>query len=337
MIRIGVFSKPLDNWISGSGHHLNEILAHALDLDAEERRFEFTFLHYRKSDNPIYSRVRELIIPRNPLAAAATLRRHRFDVLHHGPLTIFSPIWFTRAKRMATIHGVEQLLNPRFYGTFEMAHERWVVPFYARRMDRIFTVSETSKRYFVEHFGVAPDRVTVCYNGLSPAYRTLGPEDPASTTPAIPGTEGPYILHLSRFSERKNPWTMLAAFALLREREPRAASYKLVCAGTGWDGEAVKSRAAALGLTDAYIAPGFINREAAVSLMNGARAFLFPSLAEGFGMPNVEAMACSCPVVTTRIFAIPEVVGDAAVLLDDPLDAEAMAAALGRVCFDEEL
>ena len=130
---------------------------------------------------------------------------------------------------------------------------------------------------------------------------------------------------------------MLEAFALLRERDTRAASYKLVCAGTGWDGEAVKSRVAALGLADAYIAPGFIDREAAVRLMNGARAFLFPSLAEGFGMPNVEAMACSCPVVTVRIFAIPEIVGDAAVLLDDPLDAAAMAAALGRVCFDEEL
>ncbi|HCM26002.1 MAG TPA: glycosyltransferase family 1 protein [Treponema sp.] len=335
MIRIGVFSKPLDNWTSGSGQHLNEILTHALDINDREGRFEFTFIHYRESGNPIYARVRELIIPRNPLLAAFILRREGFDLLHYGPLTIFAPIWFVRAKRMATIHGAEQLLNPQLYGWLEMTHERMVVPFYARQMDAIVTVSETSKRYFTEHFGVESARVTVCYNGLSPAYRTLSAEERcAAKGPAI---DEPYILHLSRFSERKNPWTMLEAFARLRRTDPRAKDFKLVCAGKGWEGEAVRARARELGLADAYMAPGFIDRETSVALMNGARAFLFPSLAEGFGMPNLEAMACSCPVVTTRVFAIPEIVGDAAIILDDPLDADAMSGALARACFDGAL
>ena len=335
MIHVGVFSKPLDNWTSGSGHHLNEILTHALDLNDAQKRIEFTFIHYAKSENPIYRRVREIIIPRNPLAAAFALRRERLDVLHYAPLTIFSPVWFVKSKRMATIHGAEQLLNPQLYGQVEMAHERIIVPFYARRMDAIVTVSETSRTFFAERFGVDPNRITVCYNGLAPAYRTL----PAAEirAPGKLGVDGPYILHLSRFSERKNPWTMMEAFARLRATDERAKSYRFVCAGRGWDGEAVKAKAAEYGIADAYVAPGFIDRQTAVELMNGARAFLFPSLAEGFGMPNVEAMSCACPVVTTRIFAIPEVVGDAAVILDDPKDAAAMAAALSRTCFDDEL
>jgi glycosyltransferase involved in cell wall biosynthesis len=335
MIRVGVFSKPLDNWTSGSGHHLNEILTHALDLNDAEPRVEFTFIHYAKSENPIYRRVRELLIPRNPLAAAMALRKEQFDILHHAPLTIFSPIWFVKSKRMATIHGAEQLLNPQLYGAVEMAHERLVVPFYARRMDAIVTVSETSRTFFAERFGVDPGRISVCYNGLAPDYREL----PAAEVqaPGKLGIEGPYILHLSRFSERKNPWTMMAAIARLRETDPRARSYRFVCAGKGWDGEEARRRAAEYGIADAYVAPGFIDRRTAVELMNGARAFLFPSLAEGFGMPNVEAMACACPVVTSRVFAIPEVVGDAAVILDDPKDAPAMAAALASACFDEAL
>ncbi len=75
---IGIFSKQLDNWTSGSGHHLNEILNAALDLN--KGRFDFTFIHYRPSDNQIYKLVRELIVPRNPLRAAMALRRERFDV-----------------------------------------------------------------------------------------------------------------------------------------------------------------------------------------------------------------------------------------------------------------
>jgi glycosyltransferase involved in cell wall biosynthesis len=127
---------------------------------------------------------------------------------------------------------------------------------------------------------------------------------------------------------------MMKAFRRLRESERRAADFKFVCAGKGWNDPAVVARAQEEGIGDAYIAPGFIDKQTAVELMNGARAFLFPSLAEGFGMPNIEAMACSCPVVTSGIFAIPEIVGDAAIVLDDPCDAEAMAAALSRACFD---
>lgn len=336
MKRIGVFTKPLDNWISGSGHHLNEMLSHALDLNDRNPRFDFTFIHYEKSENPIYRRARELIIPRTPLFAAAVLRRYRFDVLHHGPLTIFSPIFFSGGKkRMATIHGAEQLITPELYGPITMAHEEHLVPFYARRMDAIVTVSQTSKAFFAERFRVRPERVTVCYNGLSPAYKRL--EAAEIRAPSRLGLSGDYILHLSRFSERKNPWTMLAAFARLRERDARSRSFSLVCAGKGWDSAEVRARAEALGFGDAFFAPGFVDQRTGVELMNGARAFLFPSLAEGFGMPNIEAMACSCPVVTSRIFAIPEIVGDAAVVLDDPKDTEAMAEALARVCFDQEL
>ncbi|MCK5200814.1 MAG: glycosyltransferase family 1 protein, partial [Spirochaetales bacterium] len=86
---IGVFTKQLDNWTSGSGHHLNEMMKHILAINTKLR---FVFIHYKPSENPIYQQVdEEIIIPRNPLKAAAVLRRHHFDVLHFTPLTIFAP------------------------------------------------------------------------------------------------------------------------------------------------------------------------------------------------------------------------------------------------------
>ena len=126
---------------------MNEILNTVLDQN--NGRFDFTLVHYRKSNNAIYSRARELIVPRNPLLAASILRRERFDIVHYAPLTIYAPIWGVPGRKVATIHGAEQFLVPQQYGKIELAHEYLVVPLYARRMDRIVTVSETSANFFV--------------------------------------------------------------------------------------------------------------------------------------------------------------------------------------------
>ena len=328
--RIGIFSKQLDNWTSGSGHHLNEILGSALDLN--NGRFDFTFIHYRPSNNPIYARVRELIVPRNPLFAARVLRREKFDVVHYTPLTIYAPIWGNSSRKVATIHGAEQFHIPQFYGKLELAHEHLIGPSYARRMDRIITVSETTADFLVRAFRIPRRNIVVCYNGLSPIYRIL-PKDEV-TAPERYGITRPYILHVSRFSERKNPWNLLEAFArFIQEHE---APHSLVCAGGGWGEEAVTDRASALGISERLITPGFVPERDVAELMNAADAFVFPSFAEGFGMPNIEAMACGCPVITTPGFAIREIVGDAACIVEDPYDAVALSEAMHRVIANHE-
>ncbi len=329
--KIAVFTRPLDNWRSGSGHHLNEILNAALALNND--RFHFTFVHYRLSDNPIYKRARELIVPRNPLRAAAALRRERFDLVHYAPLTIYSPIWGVPAKKVATLHGAEPLLVPQYYGKVLLAHEYLVVPFYARRMDHIITVSRTSARYFVEHFGVKRDSITICRNAVGPLFRVIPPAE--VTAPERYGVSLPFILHVSRFSERKNPWVLLDAFARLVQEHD--LPHSLVCAGGGWNDERVLERVLALGITERFVAPGFVPDHDVAELMNAASAFVFPSLAEGFGMPNIEAMACGCPVVTTPGFAVKEIVSSAAVVVEDPLDGPAIARALYDVLKDDRL
>jgi len=460
---IGVFTKQLDNWQSGSGHHLNEIMHRILDMNEAHPRFKFVFIHYAKSGNPIYQRVEELIIPRNPLAAAWILRKRRFDILHYTPLTIFAPIWGVRAKKVATIHGAEQLIVPQFYGSIEMLHERFLVPLYARRMDHIITVSHTSRGFFMGRYRVSGDRITVCPNAVSPLYRVLQrrlpPNAPkpgqvpiaAVATPdrrnadeathseqsaihnarAVLSRFGlsagePFLFHLSRFSERKNPWTILEGFrrflhlsapsrfdstgitaeeaspveapnleamgneASLRtpavtatpaltalEAAPDAvaprtpvpytassgvdepvkasdslispslvsadfagvppSTFKLVIGGTRWDNPEVTQYLERAGISNQVIRTGFLKEEEAVAFYNYAAAFLFPSLAEGFGMPNLEAMACGCPVITSNVFAIPEVVGDAAMVLKNPLDPDALALAIRRVVYEPPL
>ena len=334
--RIAVFTKQLDAWRSGSGHQLNEVISRVLDLNEArtQGRIDFTFLHYKPSENAVYRRVRELIVPRNPLKFALLLRREKFDLVHYTPLTIYSPIWMVPNKKTATIHGVEQLLLPEFFGPVEMFHERFLVPIFARRMDGILTVSNSTKNYMVKHFRVKEERVTVAYNGIGPEYHPRSPE--SLSAPGRCGVRRPYIFHISRFSERKNPWVLLDAFA--RFSVGKGKNHTLVCAGKGWEDNAeVLRRAQDLGIQEKLCCPGFISETDAAQFMSGADFFVFPTLAEGFGIPNVEAMAAGCPVITTAAFAVPEVVGDAAIVLEDPRNSLALAAAMEKLSGNEEL
>ncbi|ULQ60051.1 glycosyltransferase family 4 protein [Brucepastera parasyntrophica] len=330
-IKIGVFSKPLDNWMSGSGHHLDEMMRHILDLnDSEGNPFEFTFIHYKKSENPVYSRVKELLIPRNPLAASSVIRKLGFSILHYSPLSIYAPMFRIKAKKIATIHGAEEVIYPQGYSLIARLHEKWVMPILARRLDRIATVSETSKNYYVSVYKVPDEKIFLTVNGVSPEYHVL--DKAALKVPEKLGITNPYIFHISRYSMRKNPEGILGGFSVFSEKHPE---FRLVCAGKGWDGEEVRGFAREFHIEDKLITPGFVSETDCAELLNGASAFLFPSFAEGFGMPNVEAMACGCPVVTSSVFAIPEVVGDAAVLLKDERNAEECGAALEHIVTDK--
>jgi len=328
-LRIGVFTKPLDDWNSGSGHHLDEIVRHLVDLnDAEGLGLDLTLIHYAPSENPIYARARELIVPRNPLRAAHAVDREGFDLVHYSPLTVYSPIVGVRARKTATVHGAEEALFPEGYSLVQRIHEAVAMPILMRRMDGVATVSETSKRLFVSRYRVRPERVFITPNGLSPSYRVLPRE---SLRCPIGGVDRPFILHISKYSTRKNPAGIIGGFA--RFVAKTGSDYLLVCAGRGWDGPGPRSVAEAEGVSSRYVAPGFVSEADAATLLNLARAFVFPSFAEGFGMPNLEAMASACPVVTSPTGAIPEIVADAA-LLAEAGDADAIGEALARAVAD---
>lgn len=332
--RIGIITRSIDRGRkSGSGHHLAELLSHAIPKATD---LDITLVHYQESDAPVYALAPELIIPENPLSAAGRLRSAGFDLVHFSPLTIVSPIHFLPAKKVATIHSAEPMLVPEYYGRIKRLHSRFVIPHYARKLDVLITVSETSRAYFAEHYGVPEERIRVTYNACSPAYRRLSPAE------LTPGEAWPYperyLFHVSKYSERKNPWNLLRGYAEFSRRRGTAEdSIRLVLAGSGWDTPEVASFARELGIEASLVTPGFVGEEEVVELLNRAEAFLFPSYSEGFGMPNLEAMACGCPVVTSSAFAIPEVVGDAALILEDPADWRGLAELIEKVVDDESL
>jgi glycosyltransferase involved in cell wall biosynthesis len=330
--RIGIFTRPIDQGFSGSGHHLLEIVRNVLARNQD--RFHFTLIHYEKNDLPIYTQSDELIVPRNPIAASRVLRRLKFDILHYAPLSPYAPIWRVPGKKVATMHGAEPYLVPELYGPAHRFHAMFTKPRLARRMDHIITVSKTSRDFLAGRFRIPRERFTVCYNAVGTAYRRLTAEE--VTAPARFGVDGPYVLHMSNFSERKNPETVIRGFAAFARAMPDQ-DYRLVLAGNRWRNPRTERLVSELAIEERVCFPGFVTERDAVELLSGAFCFLFPSLAEGFGMPNVEAMACGCPVVTSGVFAIPEIVADAALVLPDPRDWSACSGELQRLAQDETL
>jgi len=334
--KVGIFTRPIDQGTSGSGSHLEKLVSHILEIN---NNFDIILIHYYKNNKDIYKKTEELIIPRNPVLASLKLRRERFDILHYAPLTIYSPIWFTKSIRVATIHGGASYLLPEKYSIIEKLHENIIRPFYARRMKCIFTVSKTSKELLIKRNRVNENKIKITYNAVNNKF-CLYEHIPEAIKEKY-GISSSFVFHLSKFSERKNPWTMLAAFNILKKvlaaNKSEKRDIKFLIGGDGWDNRKVIEFAKKNEILDDMVFLGFVPEDDLVLLLNLAEVFVFPSLYEGFGMPNLEAMACGCPVITSNTFAIPEIVGDAALLLENYKDPEELAGKILLILNDSVL
>lgn len=331
--RVGIISRPIEQGTSGSGFHLSRLVWHMANLN---ELFEIYLIRY--GNKPLkYSNVSgEVIIPRNPLKASLKLKKYNFDLIHYNPLTIFSPIWIKDTKKVATIHGAAPYFLKNQYKLIHKLHNKLITPKYAQKMNSIFTVSQTSCNFIKKQYGIEKDNIKVIYNAVDESFQRYDSKEISNLLYKNFNISNPYILHVSKFSERKNPWTILKGFKEFITIN-QLQQFNLILAGNGWENQSVKQFVHKLNIENYVKYLGFVSTENLIILLNGAEVFLFPSLYEGFGMPNLEAMACGCPVITSNVFAIPEIVQDAAIVLNDPNDYEKIAAYLYVLVSDENL
>ena len=230
-------------------------------------------------------------------------------------------------RRAQLFHGLNQrlpgmaLAHPvaTFHDLFVMTSEYSTPEFRARftgqardaasRATAVIAVSEFTRRQVIEHLGVAPERVYVVHHGI----RNLG---------GAQGRREPVILHVGAIQKRKNIARLVGAF------ETVSADWRLVLAGSaGYGSQEILARIAGSPASSRIAVLGYVPPEDLASWYARCSVFAFPSLDEGFGMPVLEAMAAGAPVLTSNRSALPEVAGDAALLVD-PGDAEAIGQAL---------
>nr|MBC7244617.1 glycosyltransferase family 4 protein [Chloroflexota bacterium] len=237
-------------------------------------------------------------------------------------------------RSVVTVHDLGYLYYPQAYTLWARWYLRWSTAYNARAAAHIIADSKATKRDLLHHCQAPPEKITVIYPGYNPDFAPV--RDPARLASVrerygIPST---YVLYVGTLQPRKNLMGLLDAFAVLVKQ---GKEIHLVIAGKkGWLYEPLFAHVRQLGLEEWIHFTGYVPQEDLPVLLSGARVFVLPSFYEGFGLPILEAMACGTPVVCSNISSLPEVAGDAAILVN-PHDTAELAQALGQILDDDDL
>lgn len=242
-----------------------------------------------------------------------------------GPLAL--------CRQVVTIHDLAPLDHPEWFNARFAAWYRFLIPHLARRAARVLVVSE-STRQRLAHYGVDANKVTMVYPGVGSQFRPRSVDEIAHARASLGIPEGRYVLSVGSLEPRKNLGRLLAAWARLLPELPDDVAL-VVAGGKGKravfaDVPELRDLPAQVWLTD-YVPEALLP-----ALYAGADVFVFPSVYEGFGSPPLEAMACGAPVIAGNRTSLPEVVGDAGILVD-PYDIDAIAAAISHVLKDPSI
>ena len=336
-MRIGIDARWIFKEFSGIGLYTQELIRGLVRLASGHELILFfndpalRDRTWRQAEISDRSHVRAEMIPwgvfsmPSQLFLPGRIRKLGLDIFHSPnymlPFAAFSRRRPHRTRGVITIHDLIPLLFPQF--TPKALKTRFY-PVYRRvmkeagtRADMMLTVSETSRRDIIQHLNVPDSRVVAIPNGVAQEYQ-----------PATPAKSGPKtILYVGRFDPYKNVLGLLEAFRLVRERARQEVRLRLVGAPDPRYPEAPR-RARELGVAEAVEWTGSAAGPELVSAYQSADVFVLLSYYEGFGLTLLEAMACGTPVVCSRIGAIQEVAGDAALLVPPDRPAEAASAIL---------
>jgi glycosyltransferase involved in cell wall biosynthesis len=252
--------------------------------------------------------------------------------LFHAPHYVLPPL--VRCRSVVTIHDCIHLMFPQYLpNRMALAYARTSIALAAWRATRVMTVSESSKRDILRFVDVEPDKIDVIYNAYDGRFGVEPREEDVVRVRERFQLHDEFVLYAGNVKPHKNLERLIQAFHLVRQRG--LDHLKLVIIGDEVSKYAALRRAVHKHQLHKYVRFfGYVPEETLAVMYRLAGVFVFPSLYEGFGLPPLEAMASGTPVVTSNVSSLPEVAGDAAVLVD-PYDAAAIADGIFTVLTDE--
>lgn len=270
---------------------------------------------------------------RIPLTLSAELRRNPVDVLH----VQFTAPPFSPCPVVVSIHDLSFEHLPQTFNWRSRKQLRITVRRSARAASQLIALSEYARNDIVSTYGVEPEKVSVIPLAAPAHFQPVKDEEQLQRVRQTYGIEGDYILSVGAIQPRKNLSRLVAAYSRLRRVGPQGNLPKLVLVGKcAWLYDETLRTIKELGVSESVILTGYVPEIDLPALYSGALCFVYPSYFEGFGLPPLEAMQCGAPVIVGDKTSLPEVVGDAGMLMD-PFDVDNMAAAIERVISDSNL
>jgi glycosyltransferase involved in cell wall biosynthesis len=331
---------------AGIGNYVRSLLDAMLVLDTEN---EYTLLTSGRPTHgrsfPVAANVRRcnVFIPdrylnilwyrwRAPLPA--NLFTGKIDI-YHGPDFALPPLG-SKIRKVVTIHDLAFLEHPEYAVPSLAAYLKKVVPESVAAADVVAAVSEDAARTLIEHFQTPREKITVIPNGLRPHFKRITDPILLGATANKFGLKQPLVLGVGTLEPRKNHLGLIRAFHQAQNEKKNRPAMLALAGGQGWLYEETKQLVADLKLEKKVRFLGRVSDLELAVLYSLADIFAFPSFFEGFGVPPIEAMACGAPVITSNTSSLPEVVGDAALMVD-PHNIDELAKAITRLLGDEKL
>jgi glycosyltransferase involved in cell wall biosynthesis len=255
------------------------------------------------------------------------------DVFHSSDVMLWKQ---PGALNVVTIYDLTALLFPEYHTADTRELQQRKYRFAQEEADAVIAISEATKRDIVSHLEIPAERVHVVHGGTNPAFRPIEDRQAVAQALAPLGlVPGNYILYVGTIEPRKNLVRLVEAYNQVRRMVSAPVPKLVLVGGAGWQFHDVFARIEALDLKNMVVYAGRVSTDLLPALYNGAVLFVYPSLYEGFGLPPLEAMACGVPVVTSNVSSLPEIVGDAGVLVD-PTDTQALVATLATLLGDAQ-
>ncbi len=343
-MNIAIDATALGSGRGGDETALRGMLIGLARVLPEHANLHFTLLTRPNAELPadVQQRARHFEVRRMPWGAAPLrygltvprmLRERPVDLLYsitHAPPLSTTPV-------ALQVHDLSFLHRPEFYPLKTRLRLNLLVPFHARQARIVMTGSELARRDLIRSYRLRPERVVVVPDAVEEPRRLPHLSSTQETQwLARLGLRPPFVLYVGNLHPRKNVARLIEAFVRGIRTEPPLADHQLAIVGGHWWRGGAEERVAQLAPQGRVVLTGRLPDDDRDRLLRAADMLAYPSLFEGFGLPPLEAMAVGTPVLASNTSTMPEILGDAALLVD-PLDVQALASGLARLSSDTAL
>jgi glycosyltransferase involved in cell wall biosynthesis len=332
-MKIGIVTKWLDEPYTGIGQYTYKLIKGLLSVDKANR---YIFIHKKGGKSDVYKHGEEMFLPKIgpgpmwifPANFFLSIRRNKLDVVHEPYLGLLLPSDF---RQVMTVHDVTPILFKTTHQSFTMYFKTFMKKA-VKRADAIITVSENTRKDIIKYFKADKEKVHMIHNGVQ--HQPADPKRVKALKKRF-DLDGPFLLTVGSLLPTKNQVTAVKAFA--KAVRKGKLEHRLVLAGKkDNDYERLRALVKKEKMSKRVVFTDYLEWEDVLGLYSAADMLLFPSLYEGFGFPPLEAMGHGTPVISSDRASMPEVVGDAGILLD-PEDVDGWADAIIRVTEEDGL